>query len=81
MCRIIVGLQTTRTDDACVARKDLSSKYFLMTLHFLKCYPTELQLAGIFGINEKLARKLVRFYVKKTREGMLPMFYIVYTGT
>jgi DDE superfamily endonuclease len=61
-----------------------------MTLHFLKCYPTELQLAGIFGINEKSARKWVRFYVKKIQalkakkvccQCFILFTQVVYTGT
>jgi hypothetical protein len=36
-----------------------------MAFHFLKCYPTENQLAGLFQICEKTARKWGWFYAEK----------------
>ena len=57
--------QTTPIEAARIQRKDLNLDYFLMALTFLKCYPTESQLAGTFKVSEKTARSWVRFYVHK----------------
>lgn len=38
---------------------------FLLALYFLKCYPTEAQLAATFKVCERTARKCYRFFSKK----------------
>jgi hypothetical protein len=36
-----------------------------MTFHFLKCYPSEAQLAASFSISEKTARKWRWFFARQ----------------
>jgi hypothetical protein len=43
------------------------SSHFLMTIHFLKCYPSEAQLAASFSICEKTARKWHWFFARKNQ--------------
>ena len=43
----------------------LNLNYFLLAICFLKCYYTEAQLAGMFNICEKTARKCCWFFAKK----------------
>jgi hypothetical protein len=42
--------------------------YFLMTIYFLRCYPTELQISALFKITEKTARTWIWFYISKIQE-------------
>jgi hypothetical protein len=58
-------LQTTEIAEARIDDFKTNADQFLMAIHFLKCYPTEAQLAGLFQICEETARKWVWFYVKK----------------
>jgi hypothetical protein len=62
---LFVDLQTTDVDDARIDPDDISVKYFLMSIHFLKCYPTESQLACMFGPTEKTCRTWIKFYVER----------------
>ena len=62
---IFEDLQTTQIPEARVDPKVLCIDAFLMSLHFLKCYPTENQRSGLFKICEKTARKWGWFYCKK----------------
>lgn len=57
--------QTTPVVNARIERKQLRLDYFLMSMYFLKCYPTELQLSGMFKVSEKTARRWIRFYLQK----------------
>ena len=41
---------------------------FLMSVHFLKCYPTEAQLAATFNVCEKTVRKWCWFFARKIQE-------------
>jgi hypothetical protein len=40
-------------------------KHFLMSVFFLKCYPTETQMAGTFCVCEKTARKWCWYFLRK----------------
>jgi hypothetical protein len=62
---IFVGLQTTAVNDARIESREISMKFLLLALYFLKCYPTEALLTGTFGMSEKSSRKWVKFYVVK----------------
>ena len=60
-------LQISEVDD-----RQVHPKYFLLALRFLKEYPTEQQLCGMFNIqSEKTVRKWTKIYVKKIQE-LLP---------
>lgn len=39
--------------------------YFLMAVHFLKVYPTELSSCGAFGVSDKTCRHWTWYYLKK----------------
>lgn len=56
-------LQTTNIAEARV--DDMKIHYFLMSIHFLKCYPTAEQQSALFKVDEKTARKWTRFYISK----------------
>jgi hypothetical protein len=58
-------LQSTPCLDAFVDSKTINLVFFLMTLHFFKCYPTEEQLAESFQVGERSVRKWCRFYAQK----------------
>ena len=45
--------------------EQLSLEYFLMTIYFLRCYPTELHLSALFQVSEKTARTWVWFFISK----------------
>jgi hypothetical protein len=62
---IFEDLQTTEIAEARVDAKSLCVNAFLMSLHFLKCYPTENQRSGIFQICKRTARKWGWFYCRK----------------
>jgi hypothetical protein len=51
-------LQTTNIAEARV--DDMKVHYFLMSIHFLKCYPTAEQQSALFKVDEKTARKWTR---------------------
>ena len=57
--------QTTTTEAAHIEKKNLVTKYFFMTLYFLKSYPTEHNLATFFGVDEKTVRRWTNFYILK----------------
>lgn len=60
-------------------RADLDA--FLITLHFLRRYPTESEQAGLFKISEKTARKWCWNFVSKIQalknDKVRPLFFIV----
>jgi hypothetical protein len=56
-------LQTTTIENANIAGSQVCLKHFLMTIHFLQCYPTEHEISAKFGIDEKTARKWIKFFV------------------
>ncbi len=60
-------LQLTDNNEARVEPKDLFWEHFLMALHALKRYPTELEREAIFDISHAWGRDWVWFYVYKIR--------------
>jgi hypothetical protein len=68
-------------------------KHLLISLHFLKCYPTEEVLASKFGLDEKTVRNWVWKYVKKLallktekiklrpHVALYPLLYVTVDGT
>jgi hypothetical protein len=58
-------LQTTAVQEARVDARTTTIDHFLMSLHFLKCYPRESKLAADFKISEKTVRKWIRHFTKK----------------
>jgi hypothetical protein len=65
--QIWVDLQTTPCVDALIDSKIIKLPMFLMTFNFLKCYPTESQLAASFCVCERSVRKWCRFYARKVQ--------------
>ena len=60
------GLQTTNIANAQVVNPSEDDfKKYMMTLHFLKAYPTEEELSSRFALHEQTVRKWVRFFVDK----------------
>ena len=62
---IFEDLQLTDIDEARLDPKDVNLKFFLMALHFLKCYPTENEREAMFDISPKWGREKVWLYVQK----------------
>lgn len=61
-------LQLARIPDAeFVEATAQNFKLFLMSVHFLKCYPTEAQLSATFNICEKTVRKWCWFFASKVQ--------------
>lgn len=58
-------LQTTAIQEARVDARTTTIDHFLMSLHFLKCYPKESKLAADFKISEKTVRKWSWYFIKK----------------
>ena len=63
--RIWEDLQTTTYPNAFVDSKTINLVFFLMTINFFKCYPTESQLAAAFHVCERSVRKWCHFYAQK----------------
>lgn len=63
------ALQVTNTEAARVEGSQLELekylRYFLMALHWLKCYPTETQREALFNLNPKTCREWGWYFVKK----------------
>jgi hypothetical protein len=62
---IFIDIQTKLPQAECVVGESLSLDYFLIGIHFLKCYPTEEQQSAIFQVDEKTARRWTKFYIGK----------------
>jgi hypothetical protein len=60
-CAVFSNLQTTQVKAAMIAKPFIV--YFLMTMFWLKTYPSESLTAGTFDVDEKTARTQVRKYV------------------
>jgi hypothetical protein len=60
-CAVFSDLQTTQVKAAMIAKPCIV--YFLMTMFWLKMYPSESLTAGTFNVDEKTARTQVRKYV------------------
>jgi hypothetical protein len=57
-------LQSMLGDD-CVAGNNIKLKWILMSFHFLKCYPTELEREGPWDIDSPRARTIQWYYLEK----------------
>jgi hypothetical protein len=64
---ICEDLQTTNVKEARVPVKHLHFEYFLMAMHHLKRYPTEVEREGIFDISLKWGQAKVWYYVEKVQ--------------
>ena len=58
-------LQTTEVEEARIPAEHLKVEYFLMAMHHLKRYPTEIKREGRFDILSKWGRDKVWYYVEK----------------
>jgi hypothetical protein len=62
-------LQTTEIEEAKIsgAVANTGLDYFLMAIHFLKCYPTEQQQVSRFRVSDRTAREWTWFFLKKVQ--------------
>jgi hypothetical protein len=58
-------LQCTATPEARIDNEMADADAYLMCIHFLKCYPTEVEQGGIFTGCEKTMRKWTWYYARK----------------
>ncbi len=58
-------LQTTEVEEARIPAEHLNVAFFLMSMHHLKRYTTEVEREGIFDISLKWGRDKVWYYVEK----------------
>jgi hypothetical protein len=63
--KVWLDLMTTNIAEARVDGNDADIKIFFLSLHFLRCYPTEAIMAGRLKVPEKKERKWVWFFIKK----------------
>ena len=67
LATIFTDLQTTSIEEAFLPRKARNIKQFLMAMHLLKIYPTEIEREAIFDISPSYGRDQCWFYIKKVR--------------
>jgi hypothetical protein len=60
-------LQKTRINEAQVPPQDRKIKYFLMAMHHLQRYPTEIEREGMFDISAMWGRDWVWYFVEKVQ--------------
>jgi hypothetical protein len=62
-------LQTTEIEEAKIsgAVANTGLDYFLMEIHFLKCYPTEQQQVSRFRVSDRTVREWTWFFLKKVQ--------------
>jgi hypothetical protein len=60
-------LQKTRINEARVPPQDRKIKYFLMAMHHLKRYPTEIEREGMLNISAMWGRDWVWYFVEKVQ--------------
>lgn len=68
VARLWEMLQTTTIPCARLQKTARSLKYFFMTLHFLKRYPTEVETEAAFHVSDFTVRHYKWLYVQKIRE-------------
>jgi transcriptional antiterminator len=66
--KLFEDLKTMTNVEARIQQEHLSLDYFLMSIYFLRCYPTELHISALFNVSERTVRKWVWFYVAKIKE-------------
>ena len=68
VAKIWEDLQTTSIDEARVPPSMLNMDHYLMALHHLKRYPTDLEREAIFDVDGMRGRQRVWYYVGKIRQ-------------
>ena len=68
MAKIWEDIQTTDIQSAFVPVDERNIEWFLMGLHHLKRYPTDLEREPIFDIDQMQGRNRVWYYVEKIRQ-------------
>jgi hypothetical protein len=64
---MLEDLQTTEVEKAHVPSEELNIKHFLMAMHHLKRYPTEIKREPIFNISHMWGRDSCWFYIEKVQ--------------
>jgi len=64
-CELWKDLQTTSIEEARIDPDKIDLKYFLMGLHTLRKYPTEIEREAIFDVSIRSGRDWSWFYVRK----------------
>lgn len=67
VCQIWMDLQTTIISEAFVPKTKRNVKHYLMALHMLKLYPTEVQRESIFDISPSYGREWCWYFIEKIR--------------
>jgi hypothetical protein len=67
LAEILEDLQTTEVEEAHVPSEELNIKHFLMAMHHLKRYPTEIEREPIFDISHMSGRDSCWFYIEKVQ--------------
>ena len=62
---VFYDLQTTMCAEAKVPTNSVNAKHFLMALHHLKCYPTEIEREPMFDISPSYGRDWCWYYIEK----------------
>jgi len=65
LAQLWTDLQTTDIEDAKIPAKYMKLDYFLMTLHFLKRYKIDGELAGMFKVHEETVRDWIWYFQGK----------------
>lgn len=66
--KTLEDLQTTAVESARIKPEEVKLEHYLMALHHLKRYPTDLEREPIFDIDEMKGRNLVWFCAEKIRQ-------------
>jgi hypothetical protein len=67
IAEILEDLQTTEVEEAYVPSEKLNIDHFLMAMHHLKRYPTEIEREAIFNISHMWGRNSCWFYIEKVQ--------------
>jgi hypothetical protein len=67
IAEILEDLQTTEVEEAHVPSEELNIHHFLMAMHHLKRYPTEIEREAIFNISHMWGRNSCWFYIEKVQ--------------
>jgi hypothetical protein len=67
LAEILEDLQTTEVEEAQVPAEELNIDHFLMAMHHLKRYPTEIEREAMFDISHMWGRDRCWFYIKRVQ--------------
>jgi hypothetical protein len=67
IAEILEDLQTTEVEEAYVPSEELNINHFLMAMHHLKRYPTEIEREAIFNISHMWGRNSCWFHIEKVQ--------------